>query len=140
MHLYHQQRLIAYPHWNEKQFFDNILPKSPKTPLIFEKEDIKFGIIAGFEIHFDEIWLKLKQAQVDVVIMPRAFTNSMVILRVNGIDEKVYDDVAWKFYGDSCLIDADGHIYDTLEEREGLMIVELQAQHIKNIQKEWGFR
>ena len=157
VHLYHQQRLIAYPHWNEKQFFYNILPKSPKTPLIFEKEDIRFGIIAGFEIHFDEIWLKLKQAQVDVVIMPcsntfaskerwrilsqaRAFTNSMVILRVNGIDEKVYDDVAWKFYGDSCLIDADGHIDDTLEEREGMMIVELQAQHVKNIQKEWGFR
>lgn len=154
---YHQQRLIGYSHWNERAFFDNVLPNSPKTPLVFEKEGIKIGIIAGFEIHFDEIWLKLKQAQVDVVIMPcsntfaskerwrilsqaRAFTNSMVILRVNGIDEKVYDDVAWKFYGDSCLIDADGHIYDTLEEREGLMIVELQAQHIKNIQKEWGFR
>ncbi|MCH5313698.1 MAG: carbon-nitrogen hydrolase family protein [Helicobacter sp.] len=154
---YHQQRLIAYPHWNEKQFFDNPLPKAPKAPLIFEKEGLKIAVIAGFEIHFDEIWLKLKLAQVDVVFLPcsnafaskqrwqilcqaRAFSNSMAILRINGIQKRFYDDAEWNFYGDSCFINADGQIEDSLEEREGMMIVELQAQHIKDIQEQWGFR
>ena len=111
---YHQQRLIGYSHWNERAFFDNVLPNSPKTPLVFEKEGIKIGIIAGFEIHFDEIWLKLKSAKGDGVI--------------------------WQFYGDSMFVNADGRIKDSLDNREGVMLVELEKLYIETIQKEWGFR
>ncbi|WP_334092115.1 carbon-nitrogen hydrolase family protein [Helicobacter typhlonius] len=156
-HFYYQQRLIGYPHWNEKAFFDNALPKSPKTPFVFEKDGLKFAIIAGFEIHFDEIWLKLKQTRVDVVIMPcsntfetkerwrilcqaRAFSNSMAILRINSIDELSYDEAQWKFYGDSLFVGANGEIEDSLEEHEGVMIIELNMEHIREIQQAWGFR
>ena len=154
---YHQQRLIGYSHWTERAFFDNVLPNSPKTPLVFEKEGIKIGIIAGFEIHFDEIWLKLKSAKVDVVIMPcsntfdskerwrilcqaRAFNSSMVILRLNAINSLSYDGVIWQFYGDSMFVNADGRIKDSLDNREGVMLVELEKLYIETIQKEWGFR
>ncbi len=114
-------------------------------------------MVAGFEIHFDEIWLKLKMENVDIVIMPcsntfnskqrwrvlsqaRAFVNSMVILRINRIGTLHYDNVDWDFYGDSCFINADGEIEDSLDEKEGVMIVELHSEQIKAIQKEWGFR
>lgn len=154
---YHQQRLIAYQHWNEKKCFDNTLSKHIKTPLIFEKDGLKIAVVAGFEIHFDEIWLKLKMENVDIVIMPcsntfnskqrwralsqaRAFVNSMVILRINRIGTLHYDNVDWDFYGDSCFINADGEIEDSLDEKEGVMIVELHSEQIKAIQKEWGFR
>lgn len=154
---YYPQRLMAYSHWNERDFFDNALPKSPKTPLIFEKDGCKIALVSGFEVHFDEIWLKLKRAGVDVVIMPcsntfasqerwriltqaRAFNNNMVILRINRIGELAYDGAIWRFYGDSLFVNADGHIEDSLEEREGVMIIELQSEQIKDIQKQWGFR
>lgn len=154
---YQQQRLINYTHWNESAFFDNVSPKVLKTPLIFDKNDIKCAIIAGFEIHFDEIWLKLKKSQVDVVIMPcantfhskkrwqtlckaRAFNNSVAILRINRIGEILVDNTQWHFYGDSCLINANGEIEDTLDKREGLMLIELQKSQIESIRTEWGFR
>lgn len=155
--IYHQQRLIAYPHWNEKKFFNNKTPKVPRTPLIFDKGGLKIAILSGFEIHFDELWLKLKNAKVDAVILPcantfqsqdrwralcqmRAFCNSMAILRINRIGTLNYDDTQWKFYGDSLFINADGEIRDSLGEKEGMMLVSLEANKLKAIQQEWGFR
>ena len=154
---YHQQKLIAYPHWNEKAFFDNKVSKSPQTPLIFEKDGFKIGIVAGFEIHFDVIWLKLKKAQVDVVFLPcsntfnskmrwrnlcqmRAFLNSMAILRINRVGELYYEQTPWRFYGDSLFINANGHIEESLGDKEEMMLVGLDLTHIHQIQKEWQFR
>lgn len=155
--LYHQQRLIAYPHWNEKKFFANKLPKSVSLPLIIEQNGLKIAVIAGFEAHFDEIWLKLKNAGVDAVIIPcsntfgsnkrwqnlfcmRAFTNSMAILRVNRIGSVCYDEAKWEFYGDSLSINAHGEIEENLEEKEGMMVINLKSDEIHAAQKEWGFR
>ncbi|MCX2717865.1 carbon-nitrogen hydrolase family protein [Helicobacter sp. MIT 21-1697] len=156
-HIYHQQKLIAYEHWNEKSFFDNKIPKSPQIPLTFEKDGFKIGIVAGFEIHFDEIWLKLKKAQVDVVFLlcsntfnsktrwrnlcqMRAFLNSMVILRVNRVGEMYYEQTLWRFYGDSLFINANGHIEESLGDKEEMLVVELDLAQIRHIQKEWQFR
>lgn len=154
---YYQQRLIAYPHWNEKAFFANPTPKHPKTPLIFKKNNFKIAVIAGFEVHFDEIWLKLKQSQVDIVILPcsntfaskirwrrlcqmRAFTNSMAILRINRIGNEHYEKLDWQFYGDSLWIDANGDIEESLGDKEGMLLASLELKHLRALQQEWGFR
>lgn len=155
--IYHQQRLIAYPHWNEKQFFSNKTPKKPQTPLILNKGELKIAILSGFEIHFDELWLKLKESQVDALILPcantfqskerwrnlcqmRAFCNSIAILRVNRIGTLHYDENEWRFYGDSLFVNANGEILDSLGEKEGMMLVQLESKKLKAIQQEWGFR
>ena len=51
---YYQQLLINYPHWNEEKFFANPITKI-KSPLIFKVDNVKLAVMAGFEIHFDEI-------------------------------------------------------------------------------------
>ena len=157
IHIYQQQRLIAYPHWNEKKFFDNKIPKSPKTPIVFERCGLNLGVISGFEAHFDELWLRLKNAKVDIVIMPcsntfgsktrwrnlcsmRAFTNSMALLRVNRVGSGVYDETQWRFYGDSLFINANGEIEENLGDKEGMLLVSIEKEQILNAQKEWGFR
>lgn len=154
---YQQQRLIAYSHWNEQSFFDNPKKRNIGEGLIFEKEDLKIAIIAGFEAHFDELWLKLKKAGVDIVLMPcsntfgskarwrnlcqmRAFTNSMAIVRVNRVGEGEYDGAKWRFYGDSLYVSANGEIEENLSDREGMVVVSLESTQIEAARKEWGFR
>ena len=154
--IYRQQRLIAYPHWNEQKFFDN--PKRAlREGLIFEKEGLKIAIIAGFEVHFDEIWLRLKKAGVDVVLMPcsntfsskarwrmlcqmRAFTNSRAIVRANRVGEGYYDEAQWRFYGDSLYVNASGEIEENLSDREGILLLSIDRGQIAQIKQEWGFR
>ena len=75
-----------------------------------------------------------------ILCQARAFSNSMAILRINSIDELSYDEAQWKFYGDSLFVGANGEIEDSLEEREGVMIIELNMEHIREIQQAWGFR
>lgn len=156
-HLYTQQRLIEYEHWNERTFFDNPYKKRFSMPITFERENLKYAMIAGFEIHFDEIWVMLKKAKIDVVIIPcantfgskvrwrnlcqmRAFTNSMAILRVNRVGELCYDEIAWQFYGDSLYIDAQGEVQDHLDAKEGMILLQIHKDSIEEIRKEWKFR
>lgn len=154
---YMQQRLICYSHWDEERFFANPKSKNFKLPYIFEKDGLKIATLFGFELHFDEIWLKLKQAGVDIVILStastfdsndrwrdlckaRAFINSCVVVRVNRIGESVQDGLKWKFYGDSFVAFPNGKIEDNLGEKEEILCVDIQKEQIEEFVKEWKFR
>ncbi len=156
---YRAQRLMPYEHWNEAKFFANTLPKSIKTPPIFNAGGFKFSVLFGYELHFDEFWLKFKQNNVDCVFLAsastfdsslrwrniikmRAFLNSSYILRANRIGQ--YQDVMtqtlWNFYGDSLLANPNGEIDDCLGDREELLIAMLDKKYLKEIRECWRFR
>lgn len=156
---YRAQRLMPYTHWNEAEFFDNPIPKHPKTPPTFSIGGIKFSILFGYELHFDEFWLKFKQENVDCVLIPsastfesslrwreilkmRAFLNSCYILRANRIG--AYEDRAtnclWNFYGDSLLMNPNGEVSDCLGDREELLVGDIDKKYLKAIQEMWKFR
>ncbi|PAF53223.1 hypothetical protein BKH42_07160 [Helicobacter sp. 13S00482-2] len=154
---YMQQRLISFSHWNEEKFFANPKSKSFKLPYIFEKDGLKIGVLFGFELHFDEIWIKLKQAGVDVVILctastfdsnerwrdlckARAFINSCIVVRVNRIGECIQEGLKWKFYGDSFIALPNGKIEDNLGEKEEILCLNIQREQIDEFVKEWNFR
>ncbi|MDO7253097.1 carbon-nitrogen hydrolase family protein [Helicobacter cappadocius] len=156
-HYYMQQRLISFSHWDEENFFANPKSKNFKLPYIFEKDGLKIATLFGFELHFDEIWLKLKQADVDVVILctastfdsnnrwrdlckARAFINSCMVVRANRIGEYIEDGFKWKFYGDSFVALPNGKIEDNLGEKEEILCVEIQKEEIDKFVKEWNFR
>ncbi len=151
-----QEFLIDFDHWNERLYFDNI-ESSIVEPMIFSLNGYKFGVINGFEIHFDLVWSRFAKEMVDVVLIPsvstfgsnqrwneilktRAFLYNIYILRVNRVGK--YDDnegSLWKFYGNTYLVNPDGQIESTLGEKEESMVVEINRKEIDNARENWGF-
>ncbi len=153
---YHQQLLINYPHWNEEKYFSNEI-KEITSPLIFKINNFKFAIISGFETHFDEIFMPLKEKNIDCILVPsvstfnsyerwksllsaRAFTNNCYVLRANRIGDYSLDGVDWQFYGDSFLASPNGEILEYLGNKEELMIVDMNHREVVEARKIWGFR
>lgn len=153
---YEQQILINYKHWNEEKFFDNE-KKTLQTPFIFKIDGFKFAILSGFELHFDELFEKLKSKNIDCILVPsvstfdsyerwkslilsRAFLNNCYILRANRIGEYADKDYNWQFYGDSILASPDGELLEHLGNKEELMIVEMNHSSVVTSRRIWGFK
>ena len=152
---YQQQLLINYSHWNEEKFFDNPIKKII-SPLVFKVDGFKFGVISGFELHFDEIFAQLDHKNIDCVLVPsvstfesyqrwkalissRAFTHNCYILRANRIGEYLDKETTWQFYGDSVLASPHGDIINHLGNKEELMIVDMSHTEVIHARKTWGF-
>jgi nitrilase len=146
--LYYQQLFIPYSHWNEKKFFHT----KKNKPLIFKIENFNIALLAGFETHFDEYWEYFRKKRVELVVVPsvgtfnskerwrrllstKAFLNNCYVLRANRIGK--YND--WIFYGDSFLMDPNGEMVDNLNDKEELMIVDIDKKIVKTAKKEWAF-
>ncbi len=157
--IFHEQNfLIPYEYWNEADFFAN--SKNYKEPsfLTFNFEKIKFGVMFGFEAHFDISWEFMRKNNIDCVLMPvanifdtnirwnellkmRAFTNSMQILRANKIGKaKFSKDEIYDFYGYSSNYGADGNLISYLKNEEGILEVEISKKDINDISKIWNFK
>lgn len=156
---YRAQKLMPYEHWNEADFFANTMPKHLRMPPIFNVGGFKFATLFGYELHFDDFWIKLKTENVDCVLLPtastfdsslrwrsiikmRAFLNNCYILRANRIGQ--YQDMPtqtlWNFYGDSLFVSPNGEIIDCLGDREELLVVEVDKKYLKEIKECWRFR
>ena len=111
----------------------------------------------GFEIHFDELWCKLRAQGVDIVIMPcvntfdsaarwrelckmRAFLNGCAIVRANRVGEVQVDGHTWRFYGDSLIAMPNGEILDHLGDTQERLSITLHREQITQMAREWGFR
>ncbi len=153
---YEQQILINYTHWNEEKFFANEI-KPLQTPLVFKIDGFKFGVISGFELHFDEIFQKLKNKSIDCLLVPsvstfesyerwkaliatRAFTHNCYILRANRIGEFQDKEFTWNFYGDSILVSPNGELLTHLGNKEELMIVDMNHTDVLASRRTWGFK
>jgi len=153
---YEQQILINYTHWNEEKFFDNAV-KPLQAPLVFKIDGFKFGVISGFELHFDEIFTKLDSKNVDCILVPsvstfesyerwkalittRAFTHNCYILRANRIGEYQDKEYTWSFYGDSIMVSPNGELLTHLGNKEELMIVDMSHSDVLNSRRTWGFK
>jgi len=152
---YQQQILLPYSHWNEKSFFSN--PVKPfKSPLFFVVDGFRVMAMGGFELHFDYFWQKVVEKRVDIVLLPtsstfgshnrwrgiiktKAFLHSCYILRANRLGEYRDDEVKWKFYGDSMLVNPEGEVEMVLEDKESMLIEEISKNAIIEHRKSWGF-
>ena len=151
-----QEFLINYSHWDEESFFDNAAT-GKIDPIVFRHHNLNFGVINGFEVHFDAFWQKMAQRKVDVVLLPtvstfgsnyrwneilktRAFLNNCYILRVNRIGTYHDEQSLWKFYGETYLINPDGHIESSLGSKEEMLIANIDKKELKEARNSWGFR
>ncbi|WP_353662212.1 carbon-nitrogen hydrolase family protein [Hydrogenimonas sp. SS33] len=154
-HTYYQQILIDYGHWNEAAFFANEV-KPLEDPLVFNHEGVRFGVIGGFEVHFNPFFDRLNARDVDVLLLPtaatfdshnrwreilktRAFLHNIYILRANRVGEYLDKEVKWRFYGDSMLIDPMGEVQQVLEDKEAMMVVEIDRKEVRLAKRLWGF-
>lgn len=152
---YHQQFLIDYSHWNEAAFFAN--PVAPVvSPMIFEQDGVRFGILGGFELHFDPLWDFVRTERIDCMLLPtastfdsqprwrdlismRAFTHHCYILRSNRIGEYTEAEHRWRFYGDSLLADPEGGIENYLTDSEELMVAKIDPMRVREARRNWRF-
>jgi nitrilase len=145
---YYQQVFMPYSHWNEKKFFT---PKKNK-PIVFKIENINIAILSGFESHFDEFWKYFRKKNVDLVVVSSvatfgskqrwrnllstfAFLNNCYVLRANRVGS--FKD--WKFYGDSFLFNPHGEMVDYLNDKEELLVVNIDKKEVKEAKKDWKF-
>ncbi len=153
---YQQQLLINYSHWNEEKYFTNEIAPI-QSPLVFKVDGFKFGVMSGFELHFDELFSEFSNKNIDCLLVPsvstfesfkrwkglilsRAFTHNCYILRANRIGEYKDKDYTWKFYGDSVLASPDGEMLNHLGNREELMIVDMSHAEVIHSRRTWGFK
>ena len=125
--------------------------------MVFKVDGFKFGVISGFELHFDAIFEKLQERKVDCILVPsistfdsyerwkaviatRAFTNNCYVLRANRIGEYQEKEFSWKFYGDSILADPNGEVITHLGNKEELMIVDMSHSDVVSARRLWGFK
>ncbi len=154
-HTYVQQILIDYSHWNEAKFFANEV-KPLEDPMVFTHEGVRFGLIGGFELHFNHFFDRLNARDVDLLLLPtsatfgshnrwreilksRAFLHNIFILRANRVGDYVDGELKWSFYGDSMLLDPMGEVVSVLEDKESLMVVSVDRRKRREAKKTWGF-
>jgi len=153
---YQQQLLINYAHWNEEKFFANEIAPL-QAPMVFKIDGFKFAVMNGFELHFDDFFAKLRNKNIDCLLVPsistfesyerwkalvltRAFTHNMYILRANRIGEYKDKEFIWKFYGDSILVSPNAQLLDHLGNTEELMIVDMSHTDVIRARRTWGFK
>lgn len=151
---YEQNILMPYSHWNESKFFDN--QNEIKMP-IFKCENMKFGVIFGYEAHFDYFWQECLRKKLDCVLMPtactfdtqkrweelvkiRAFTNNLFILKANRIGKYKAQDCTWQFYGDSALINPMGEVELSLGQNEEVLVAKIDKKSINEARKIWKWQ
>ena len=74
------------------------------------------------------------------LVLSRAFTHNIYILRANRIGEYKDKDIVWKFYGDSLLASPNGEILEHLGNKEELMIVNMTHSEVVKARRMWGFK
>ncbi len=152
---YEQQILLPYAHWNEKKFFANKVAPL-KDAMTFTIKGFKVMVMAGFELHFDPFWQKVTEKKVDLVLLPtastfgshnrwreiiktKAFLHGCYILRANRLGEYSDDEVKWKFYGDTMLVNPEGEVEMMLEDKESMLVEVIDRSEILEHRKSWGF-
>jgi predicted amidohydrolase len=155
IHYYDQQILIPYSHWNEQSFFAN--PIAPlHDPMIFKIDGFRVAVMGGYELHFDPFWEAVRRRKVDLLLLPtastfgshnrwrelvksRAFLYGCYVLRANRLGEYSDSEVAWRFYGDSMLVNPEGEVEMMLEDKESMLIESISRQAVKEHRKGWRF-
>ena len=152
---YEQQILISYPHWDEQNFFVNDI-KPLKSPMVFSVDGFRVMIMAGFELHFSKLWEYVREKKVDLVVLPtsstfgshnrwreiiktQAFLYGCYVLRANRLGEYNDKDIKWRFYGDSMLVGPNGEVEMMLEDKESMLIEEIDKKSLQEHRKVWQF-
>lgn len=151
---FEQEFLINYKHWNEEKFFANTINKYSLPT--FMLGGFRFGIVSGYELHFDTVWMEVMKKNVDIVLTAtssafdstkrweellklRAMLNSVYVLRANRVGS-FKDEQTWQFYGQSLLVSPFGDIELSLGEKEEILVANIEKEPLAEARKLWGWK
>jgi len=154
VHFFEQQFLINYKHWNEEKFFANTISKY--TLPLFLHGGLRFGIVSGYELHFDMVWAEVMRKNVDVVLVPtsstfesskrweellklRSMLNNVYILRANRVGA-YKEEETWQFYGQSSLVSPFGEVELSLGDKEEMLVASIEKESLAEARKLWGWK
>lgn len=158
-----QNILINYAHWDEESFFSNskmAIKNGKKDEIsfpIFVEDGIRYGILFGFEAHFDAAWVYFMKKKVDCVLLPcastfdsnerweellkiRSWLNSVFIIRANRIGKAKFGKENCDFYGRSAVFSPLGEIVNSLKDEEGVLLNEISKKELSFAKNLWKFR
>jgi nitrilase len=154
-HYFSQHWLVHFKHWNEERFF--LEPEGEYELPVVVHEGVRFGIVNGFEAHYDAVWAEVDKKRIDAVLMPsisafdstsrwrellkmRAFTHNVYILRVNRVGSYKEGESSWHFYGDSTSFNPHGQIEVSLGDKEELLVATIDKTLLAEARRVWGWR
>ncbi len=155
MRYYPQYFYINFKHWNEEKFFKQ--SKEEYNLPTFVHEGVKYGIMTGFELHFDYVFRQVDEKKIDALLLPsvctfdskkrwdelikmRAFTHNIYILRANRIGNYKHEDGDWRFYGHSLLVNPHGELEESLADEEAMLFVDVDKKMVSEARSLWGWR
>lgn len=128
---------------------DTLSPGNEST--LFDINGIKMGLIICYDIRFPEFSRKLSLSGAKAIIVPAAFNMTTgpahwhLSARARALDNQVYvmmcsqsrnEGGVYVAYGNSLVVSPWGDVIDSLDEKEGILITEIETEYIERVREE----
>ncbi|MEA4815615.1 MAG: nitrilase-related carbon-nitrogen hydrolase [Lachnospiraceae bacterium] len=131
-------------------FKESLLFESGNTPLVLDTELGKIGVAVCFDIRFAEYMVSIGLKGVNLIMVPSEFgiqtggSHWQILARLRALDAQAYfagaisarnPDGPFIAYGHSVITDPWGDIVGELDEKEGVLVREIDTENVKRIRK-----
>ena len=132
------------------RFTESQLFESGGSPLILDTELGRIGVAVCFDIRFSEYMVALGLKGVELLMVPSAFaidtgeSHWRILTRMRAIDSQAYlagalsarnNELSYKSYGHSIISDPWGLVIGELDEKEGVLVREIDTGNVGRIRE-----
>ena len=118
---------------------------------VFDTEFGKMGVCICFDIRFPELFLEMRKMGVTMVFVPAAFNMTTgpahweVLFRSRAMDQQIYmlgcspardETASYVAYGHSILTDPWGRVVRELDEKEGLLSMDVDLSYAEAVRQQ----
>ena len=147
---YDKMHLFAYDNGRESYDEGRTLCAGGR-PTVVQAASLRVGLSICYDLRFPELYRALMTPPCDLIVVPSAFTHTTgqahweVLLRARAIENQCYvlapaqggqHANGRRTWGHSMLIDPWGVVVDVLEEGEGFVIGEVDAERLAQVRKQ----
>ncbi len=154
--IYRKVHLFDIALTGQKPIRESDVFASGNQPTTFVIDDIKFGSAVCYDVRFSELFRFYAQQDVDVILVPSAFlvktglAHWEVLLRARAIESQCYvlapaqagvhrshfKEEQRETFGNTLAVDPWGEILEKKEKNVGLIFIDINKQHIKNVRQQ----
>ena len=110
--------------------------------LVVDTEFGKVGVLICYDLRFPSMFLKLAQMGAEMIVLPAAFhiqtgkAHWDFLTRARAVDTQVDRDAKFVTYGHSRLVDPWGEVLCEMGEEEGVAVIEVETDRVKEIRRQ----
>ncbi len=128
---------------------DTLTPGDETT--VLDTKFGKIGVAICYDMRFPELFRKMTLLGAELIFVPAAFNTTTgplhwhVLTRARALDNQIFlaiasparsDGLDYKAYGHSLVVDPWGQIENELDEKEGVLVVEIDMKKIEQVRQE----